>query len=66
MNVNSVKRSIFGLFLRFVLTATQAQAFDLQPFVQQAVPNLVVICGPTPSTRRVMSPRRYVSREVIG
>ena len=41
MNVNSVKRSILGFCAFCLLTATSAQAFDLQPFVQQAVPNLV-------------------------
>ena len=41
MNVNSVKSSILGFCAFCLLTATSAQAFDLQPFVQQAVPNLV-------------------------
>ena len=41
MNTNSAKRSIIGLFAMFLLTASPARAFDLQPFVQQAVPNLV-------------------------
>ena len=41
MNVNSVKSSILGFCAFCLLTAISAQAFDLQPFVQQAVPNLV-------------------------
>ena len=41
MNANSAKRSVVGFFALLLLTAGQARAFDLQPFVDQAVPNLV-------------------------
>ena len=41
MNANVAKPLIIGFFALSAVMASQARAFDLQPFVQQAVPNLV-------------------------
>ena len=41
MNANVAKPLIIGFFVLSAVMASQARAFDLQPFVQQAVLNLV-------------------------
>ena len=41
MKANSATPAIIGLFALLLLITSPARAFDLQPFVQQAVPNLV-------------------------
>jgi len=41
MKANSATPAIIGLFTLLLLITSPARAFDLQPFVQQAVPNLV-------------------------